>query len=447
MVEGNFVFYRNFHQEYPVADRGEGIYIYDKDGRKYIDGCSGAVVSNIGHGVKEVADAIYQQARKLTFAHLSRFINEPALELAALLKEFAPADLDYTWFVSGGSEAVESAVKLARQYFLERDGNSTKYKIIGRWNSFHGNTLGAVAIGGNMPRRRPYIPMLKEFPHISPHYCYRCPFGLEYPECDLKCAYELESVIKREGEQHIAAFIAEPVVGATVGALPPPPEYWQVVREICDRHDILLIADEVMTGFGRTGKNFAVGHWGVVPDIIVAGKGMAAGYSPLAGIIVRKKIAETVKNGSGHFVHGHTYGGNPLSCAAGVAVLKYMLEHRLVENAAKVGMYLGNLLRQELEDVPVVGEVRGLGMMWGVEIVENKSTKKPFDKTVAASSRATKILMQKGLIVYPGNGAADGVNGDHFIVAPPLVLRRQEADIIVSILKDGLLSLSKELLG
>ncbi len=445
MVENDFVFYRNFHQDYPLADRAEGIYIYDKSGKRYIDGCSGAVVSNIGHGVKEVADAIYQQAKKLTFAHLSRFINEPALELASLLKRFAPGDLNYTWFVSGGSEAVESAVKLARQYFLERDGKSSKYKVIGRWNSFHGNTLGAVAIGGNMPRRRPYIPMLKEFPHVRPHYCYRCPFGLRYPDCGLRCAYELEDVIRREGEQYIAAFIAEPVVGATVGALPPPPEYWKIVREICDRYDVLLIADEVMTGFGRTGRNFAVEHWGVVPDIIVAGKGMAAGYSPLAGIIVREKIAEAIKNGSGHFIHGHTYGGNPLSCATGVAVLRYVIEHNLVENADKVGNYLGNLMKSELQGIPVVGEVRGIGMMWGIEIVEDKNTKKPFDRSVNASGRVTRILMEKGLIVYPGSGAADGVNGDHFIVAPPLTLKEQEADTIVSILKDGLLLLSKEL--
>lgn len=444
----DFVFYRNFRQHYPVVDRGERIYIYDREGKRYIDGCSGALVSNLGHGLEEIAEAIYLQAKKIAFAHLSMLVSEPAMELASMIKELAPGDLNYTWFVSGGSEAVESAIKLARQYFIERDGEgSSKYKIIGRWNSFHGNTLGALAVGGHIPRRKPYTPMFMDFPHIYTHYCYRCPFGLEYPNCELRCAYELENAIKREGPQYVAAFIAEPVVGATVGALVPPPEYWPIVREICDRYDVLLIADEVMTGFGRTGKSFAVNRWNVIPDMIVLGKGMSAGYSPLAGVVVSERIVEVLKRGSGRFIHGHTYGGNPLSCATGVAVLNYMLKNGLIENAHKVGEYLGSSMKRELEDIPIVGEIRGIGMMWGIEIVKDRERREPFPRRENVASRAFNLLMEKGLLVYPGSGAADGVNGDHFMVAPPLILKKEEADEIVSILREGLMDLSRELSG
>lgn len=446
-MKDDYIFYRTFKGNYPVAERGEGIYIYDKNGKRYIDACSSALVSNLGHGIEEIAEAMYDQARKITFAHLSMLVSEPAMELALILKDLAPGDLNYTWFVSGGSEAVESAIKLARQYFLERDGEkSAKYKIIGRWNSFHGNTLGALAVGGHIPRRKPYTPMFMESPHISPHYCYRCPFKLEYPSCDLRCAYELEDVIKREGPQYVAAFIAEPVVGATVGALVPPKEYWPIVREICNKYDVLLIADEVMTGFGRTGEKFAVNHWNVIPDMIVLGKGMAAGYSPLAGVIVSEKITETIKKGSGRFIHGHTYGGNPLSCAVGVAVIKYMLKHNLMERVKTVGDYFGKLLTKELVDVPIVGEVRGIGLMWGVEIVKDKKTKEPFPRNMNVSSRIFNLLLEMGLLVYPGSGAADGINGDHFMVAPPFIITEEEATEIIAILKNGLIEASRALL-
>ncbi|MCS7233669.1 MAG: aspartate aminotransferase family protein [Synergistetes bacterium] len=446
-MKNDFVFYRDFKHYHPIVERGEGIYIYDKNGKKYIDACSGALVSNLGHGIKEIAEAIYEQAQKIAFAHLSMLVSEPAIELALLLKDLAPGDLNYTWFVSGGSEAVESAIKLARQYFLERDSEkSSKYKIIGRWNSFHGNTLGALAIGGHISRRKPYIPMFMEFPHINPHYCYRCPFKLEYPSCDLRCAFELEDVVKREGAQYIAAFIAEPVVGATVGALVPPPEYWPIVREICDKYDILLIADEVMTGLGRTGENFAVNHWKVIPDMIVLGKGMSAGYSPLAGVIVSEKITETIKKGSGRFIHGHTYGGNPLSCATGVAVLKYILKHNLIENVKNMGAYLETLLRKDLCEIPIIGDIRGIGLMWGIEIVKDKNTKEPFPRSVNAISKVTNILTEMGLLVYPGSGAADGIRGDHFMIAPPFTLKEEEAIEIVHLLREGLKKASEILL-
>lgn len=446
-MKDDYIFYRTFKQNYPIVERGKGIYIYDKNGKRYIDACSSALVSNLGHGIEEIAEAIYEQAKKISFAHLSMLVSEPAMELALLLKELAPGDLNYTWFVSGGSEAVESAIKLARQYFLDRDGEkSSKYKIIGRWNSFHGNTLGALAVGGHIPRRKPYTLMFMESPHISPHYCYRCPFKLEYPKCDLRCAYELEDVIKREGAQYIAAFIAEPVVGATVGALVPPKEYWPIVREICNKYDVLLIADEVMTGFGRTGETFAVNHWNVIPDMIVLGKGMAAGYSPLAGVIVSERITETIKRGSGRFIHGHTYGGNPLSCATGVAVIKYMLKNNLMEKVKTIGAYFGKLLTKELIDIPIVGEVRGIGLMWGVEIVKDRRSKEPFSRSMNVSSRIFNLLLEMGLLVYPGSGAVDGINGDHFMVAPPFIITEEEATEIVSILNKGLMKASEALL-
>jgi len=446
-LKGDFFFYRNFKKTYPKAVRAEGIYIYDSEGKRYIDGCSGALVTNLGHSVPEIVEAMHEQAKRICFAHTSTFVSEPALELASILKDFAPGDLTHTWFVSGGSEATESAAKMARQYFVERDGaSSSKHLIIGRWNSFHGNTLGASGFGGHIPRRRHFLPMLKDFPHVETHYCYRCPWEKEYPSCGVLCARELEREILRVGPQNVAAFIAEPVIGATAGAVVPPPEYWPMVREICDRYDVLLIADEVMTGFGRTGRNFAVEHWNVVPDILVLGKGMGAGYAPLAGTMAREKVARAIAEGSGVFFHGHTYGGNPLSCAVGVAVMRYLLEHNLVERAKTLGERLGAMLKEELQHIPIVGDVRGLGLMWGVELVRDRRTKEPFDRGKRAAEVASQTLMEMGLLVYPGSGMADGVRGDQFLVAPPYTISEGELEEMVRILRSGLEESSRKLL-
>jgi adenosylmethionine-8-amino-7-oxononanoate aminotransferase len=431
--EGTNVFFRDVRRYHPVIVRGEGVYLYDRDGRRYIDGCSGALVVNIGHGVKEIAAVLGAQAERVAFTHLSRFASEPVIELSRKVARLAPGDLDRVYMVSGGSEGTETAAKMARQYFLERDGKSSKHKVISRWYSFHGNTLGALSMTGHVPRRRRFDPMLIDFPHVTAAYCYRCAFSRSYPGCDLECARDLERGIQRVGPENVAAFIAEPVVGAASGALVPPPEYFPLVREICDRYDVLFIDDEVMAGFGRTGKYFAIDHWDVIPDIIVAAKGMSAGYVPLGAVIAREGIHDAFLNGSGKFVHGHTYGGNPLACAVGCAVLDYLERERVVERAAEAGEYLlerlGGLKRHR-----IVGDVRGLGLMCGIEFVRDKPKKLPFDPQLGAGELFTVLALERGAVVYPGSGTYNGVAGDHVLIGPPLTISRPEIDELVDIL-------------
>jgi adenosylmethionine-8-amino-7-oxononanoate aminotransferase len=429
---------RSFRTQAARAVRGEGVYIFDESGKRYIDGCSGALISNLGHGNSEIIEAVTAQMRKIEFAHPSRWRCESVEDAAREVATLTPEGLDYVWFVSGGSEAIESAMKLARQYYVERDGvGSSKAQVLARWNSYHGSTIGTMAVAGSMPRRRIFTPMFQESPKVAPHYCYRCPFGLKYPSCGLRCAHQVEEAIKRIGPERIAAFLAEPIVGSTVGALTPPDEYWPIVREICDRYDILLIADEVMTGFGRTGQNFCVNHWDVVPDIIASAKGMAAGYVPTGGIMVKNEIAETIEAGSGAFLHGHTYNGNPLSGAATAAVVRYMKKHNLVENVRVLGDKLGAGLKA-MEEFPIVGEVRGKGFMWGFELVADKETGRPFPKAKGVAALVTRECLQRGLVIYPGGGMADGIDGDNFMIAPPLISDEKTIEEVVSILGDGL---------
>lgn len=447
MQEFGHLIPRNFRTDFKVATRGEGIYIFDQDGTPYIDGCSGALLSSIGHGNRDVIEAMVRQLEKIEFAHPSRWMVPAVIEAAGEIASITPADVKSIWLVSGGSEAVESAIKFARQYFVERDGiQSSKSVVIGRWNSYHGSTIGTMAVGGSMPRRRIFSPLFREFPKIQPHYCYRCPYGQSYPSCGVMCARELEAMIKRIGPQYVSAFIAEPVVGSTVGALHPPGEYWPIVREICDRYDVLLIADEIMTGIGRTGKSFGVDNWGVVPDIICAAKAMSGGYSPVGGMFVRTPLAAVLKEGSGAFIHGHTYNGNPVTAASVVATMKFIKEHHVFENAAIQGEYLGKLMNQLLDN-PIVGEVRGLGLMRGVEIVSDKKTREPFAPSVKAAQKLTQECLARGLVVYPGSGQADGVSGDQFMVAPPLIAKKEEIDEIVSRLEEALKATAKALLS
>lgn len=440
-------FPRNFKANYLKAAYGENIYIYDTDGNQFIDGCCGALVSNLGHAVPEITDAIARQLGKLEFAHPSRWACDVVEEAAAAVADFSPEGLNSVWFVSGGSEAIESAVKLARQFYVERDGKATgKHLTIGRWNSYHGSTIGTMAIAGSMARRRTFAPLFRESPKIAAHYCYRCPFGLSYPSCGVRCGRQLEEEIRRIGPEYITSFIAEPIVGSTVGALTPPVEYWPMVREICDKYDIMLIADEVMSGCGRTGRNFAVERWRVTPDIIATAKGLAAGYVPTGGMIVKDYITEAIRQGSGAFGHGHTYNGNPVSAAAVVAVMKYMKERDVVGNAAKVGAMFGEGLKKIGAANPIVGEVRGDGMMWGFELVRDKSTREPFAKNVGAAGVATKECIGQKLIIYPGNGMIDGIEGDNFLIAPPLVTTEEQAGTILERLEAGLDSAAKKLL-
>ncbi len=441
------IFSRDFNRVLPYADRGEGITIYDESGKGYIDGCSGALISNVGHCVGEITDAICSQLKQLTFAHPSQWNTRVAERAAAAVAELSPGDLDYVFFVSGGSEAVESALKLARQYYVERDGpDSQKHLVIGRWNSYHGATLGAMSVGGNMPRRRVFLPMLTSAPKLPPHYCYRCPYDMRYPACNVACARELEKLVTDAGAERVAAFIAEPVVGSTVGALVPPDEYWPIVREICTHYDILLIADEIMTGFGRTGRAFGVDHWNVLPDMMAVAKGMGGGYVPAGGVVASRRIVEAVKKGSGAYMHGFTYNGNPVSAAAVEAVINYIVEHDLIEHAKEMGVLLGSRLEQ-LADLPIVGEVRGLGLMWGIEVVADKRNKRPFPAEAHAVGVVRNECMQRGLLIYPGGGMVEGRSGDNFMVAPPLTVGEDEVEKIAGIVEDALHASAEKLGG
>lgn len=409
--------------------RGEGVYVWDEKGNRYIDGSAGPICVGIGYGVEEVADAVARQMAEISYVHSSHFTAESVLECAERLARFAPPGLNRVFFCSGGSEATEAAAKMARQYHLER-GDASRYKVVARWQSYHGNTLGALSMSGNIARRRRYVPMLIDFPHIPPAYCYRCWFGKTREGCDLDCAWALDREIRAVGPDYVSAFIAEPVVGATLGTVPAPDGYFQVIREICDEHGVLFIADEVMTGFGRTGRNFGIEHWGVEPDIMATAKGLSSGYLPLGAVVASDRVYDAF---GGPFAHGHTYGSHPVACAVGSAVIDYIEEHKLVQRSAELGRHLLKRLGA-LHDHPSVGDVRGLGLFAGVEFVKDKESKDPFPPEVRFSRRVLERCIGNGLLVYPGMGTMDGVRGDHIQVAPPFVATRPQIDEIVELL-------------
>jgi adenosylmethionine-8-amino-7-oxononanoate aminotransferase len=438
------VFYRNLKKFYPTVDHGKGIYIYDTQGKQYIDGSGGAAVVGIGHGVKEITVAMVQQAEKVSFSHGSHFTSQTAMDLASKLVQLSPEGLTRVYFLSGGSEGIETAIKLARQYQVDR-GKTQKYKVISRWTSYHGNTLGALALSGHTGRRRYYLPLIQHTPHIVPAYCYRCPFELVTEKCDLECASDLEKTILYEGPDSVSAFIAEPIVGATAGALVPKDGYFQKVREICDRYDVLFISDEVMTGIGRTGKNFGIDHWSVIPDMIVAAKGLSSGYTPIFAVIVKEKIHKTIKEGSGAFVHGHTYSQNPLSCAIACAVIDHLIKNDLVSRSAMMGEYFIHSL-QSLYRHNFVGDVRGKGLFAGVEFVKDKKTKEPFEPNLRLNALIANRAFEKGLITYPGGGGADGIRGDHLLLAPPFIITKEQIERLVLILDETLTEITAEIL-
>jgi adenosylmethionine-8-amino-7-oxononanoate aminotransferase len=360
-----------------------------------------------------------------------------------VVEAFAPPGLERVWFVSGGSEATENAVKIALQYQRDR-GKGTKQLVIGRWQSFHGATLASLGYGGNAGRRKKYQGMLPGAEHIGPCFPYRYATGDEI-EYGLAQADQLDYVLQQVGAENVAAFIAEPVVGATIGAVPATTGYFERIREICDRHDILFIADEVMTGFGRTGKKFGIDHWDAAPDLIACAKGIAGGYTPLGAVIVRPEIVGQVRGTGGSFVIGHTAGGNPLSCAVGAAVLKYTLEHRLVDNAEIVGSYFKERLVALMGTHPIMGDVRGLGLMLGIELVADRATKAPFPVEVKASKRVADATFERGLVSYPGQGTVDGVVGDHLLYTPPLTITKAQIDELIELLDDALHSVERDL--
>jgi adenosylmethionine-8-amino-7-oxononanoate aminotransferase len=425
---------RSFRKTFPSAVRGEGVYVWDSEGKRYLDFSGSAAVNFIGHGVPEISAAMAEQAKQLEFVHTSQFTTPVAEAYAQELLDFAGENFrdGAVYFTSGGSESIETALKLARQYQVEI-GQTKRYQILSRTQSYHGSTLGALAVSGNKRRREIYLPMVREFAHVGIPYCYRCNYDCTdgCRNCGQEYAAELERAIETASGQ-AAAFIFEPVSGATLGAVVPPPGYLQSVAEVCRRNGVLLIADEVMTGMGRTGRNFAVDHWDVMPDILVAAKGLSSGYAPLGAVIATKKVVGAIAEGSGAFLHGFTYNAHPISLAAGRAVLRFIKEKKLVR-AADAGTE-GNTssqVKRALEDLrnsKSIGDVRGIGLLWAVEFVADKITKKPFPAELSFAGKVGQDAAKRGLLVYPMQGCVDGDSGDHLLIAPPAVIAKEQIE-------------------
>ena len=432
------VFPRHTKAILPTIAKGQGVYLYDSDGKEYFDGSGGAAVSCLGHGDPDVTAAIKDQIDKIAYAHTSFFTSEPAEELSDLLIANAPAGLDRVYLVSGGSEAMESALKLARQYFVEI-GQTQRRHVIARRQSYHGNTLFALATGGNEWRRAPFAPMMVETSHISPCFEYR---GRREEETTLeygqRVANELEDEIKRLGEDQVIAFVAEPVVGATAGAVPAVQGYFKRIREICDQYGVLLILDEVMCGMGRTGTLFACEQEGIAPDITAIAKGLGAGYQPIGAMLCTAEIYEAIENGSGFFQHGHTYVGHPTACAASLAVLKKLTDGGMVQRCAQMGDKLHDALVSAFGQHPHVGDIRGRGLFRGLELVVDRETKKPFDSARAVNKALKKKTFENGLACYPMGGTIDGKQGDHILLAPPFIMEDRHVDEVVTKLEKSI---------
>ena len=426
------VFPRHTKNMPPLALSGEGCYLFDASGRRYFDGSGGAAVSCLGHGDPEVIEAVKIQVEKLAFAHTGFFTSEPAEKLADLLIANAPGDLDRVLFVSGGSEANEAAIKLARQYFVEK-GETNRRFLIARRQSYHGNTLGALAVGGNQWRRKQFSPLLVDVSHISPcfEYADRSPAESTF-DYGQRVAQELEDEILRLGTDSVIAFLAEPVVGATAGAVPAVEGYFTRIREICDRYGVLLILDEVMCGMGRTGHLFACEADNVTPDIACIAKGLGAGYQPIGAMLCSSEIYRTIEEGSGFFQHGHTYLGHPVATAAGCAVLEAILSRDLVSRVRTMGERLDKALKDQFSEHAHVGDIRGRGLFRGIELVADKVSKSPFAPEKRLAAGIKKAAFEQGLICYPMSGTRDGVNGDHILLAPPFIIEDDQIDEVVT---------------
>ncbi|URF04619.1 aspartate aminotransferase family protein [Cupriavidus campinensis] len=425
------VFHRNPKQTMPVAVGGQGIELIDSTGKRYLDASGGAAVSCLGHGHPRVVAAIKAQVDTLAYAHTSFFTTEVSETLARTLAEAAPGDLDHVYFVSGGSEAVEAALKLARQYFVET-GQPQRRHFIARRQSYHGNTLGALAIGGNAWRREPFLPLLVPAHHVSPCYAYRDQAAGETDaQYAQRLADELEAKILELGPESVAAFVAETVVGATAGAVPPVGDYLKRIRAVCDKYGVLLILDEVMSGMGRTGHLFACAEDGVVPDIVTIAKGLGAGYQPIGAMMSTRRIYEAIVGGSGFFQHGHTYIGHATACAAALAVQQTIAADNLLDNVLARGEQLRARLREALGDHPNLGDVRGRGLFVGVEFVADRATQATLDPARKTHALLKRTCMEHGVLVYPMGGTVDGVHGDHVLFAPPFICTAADIDNIV----------------
>jgi len=439
------VFPRNCKIQAPLAVQGDGVYIIDRTGKRYLDASGGAAVSCLGHSDAEVIEAIKSQVERLEFAHTGFFSSVPAEALAELLIKEAPGDLDRVYFVSGGSEAVEAAIKLARQYFIEI-GQPQRHRVIARRQSYHGNTLGALAAGGNLWRREPFAPLMIETTHISPCYAYRGQqqdeTGFDYGQ---RVANELEAEIQRLGEEQVMAFIAEPVVGATLGAVPAVEGYFKRIREICNQYGVLLILDEVMCGMGRTGSLYACDQEGVAPDIMTIAKGLGAGYQPVGAMLCSARIYQAIEQGSGFFQHGHTYIGHPVACAAAHTVVKKIMDRRMLDRVLTQGVRLHKALLDKFGGHPHIGDIRGRGLFFGLELVRDRDTKAAFPPQLGLHRKFKQTALENGLVCYPAGGTIDGQQGDHILLAPPFIIDTGHIDEIVSKLDKALKSTLRSL--
>jgi adenosylmethionine-8-amino-7-oxononanoate aminotransferase len=431
---GSSVFYRDFNRPWKAFKSGDGCYLIDEDGRRYLDAAGGVAVNIVGHGETRIVEALRSFEHEVNYVYGAAFTSSWQEELATDIVGISPFDSGRVFFTSGGSEANETAVKLARQYHVER-GEPRRWKVISRWLGYHGNTLSMLSVSGRPSWRSLYDPYLFNSPKIDPPYCYRCPYQKSFPSCEIACADALERAILLEGPETVAAFIAEPVLGTSVSAVVPVPGYYERIREICDQYGVLFISDEVLCGYGRTGTAFAINHWDVVPDIITIGKGLGSGYAPLAACLASDEVVDVIKKGSGRFVHGFTYSGLTLSCFIGVQVFDLIMEKQLFKQSKSMGAYLLERLTPLAERHEMIGDVRGLGLLAGIEFVADRSTRRPFDPSLEVTERVVALAEGKGLLLRQGAADANyGKGGDHVQISPPYVIGPQEINEMVEIL-------------
>jgi adenosylmethionine-8-amino-7-oxononanoate aminotransferase len=431
----SYVFGRAKEGALPKVHKAEGLWIEDDRGNRYLNASGGAAVTNVGHGRREIAEALHQQVLQYDYIHPTAFVSPVVEDLAAALAQRAPQGIERFYFLSGGGEAVEAAIKMARQIHLA-NGRPERIRLISRWKSYHGLSLGALSAMGRTAFREPFAPLLGDVVHIPPPYCLRCSYGLTYPGCQLRCALALDETIQNIGPNVVSAFIGETVSGATLGVYPPPRGYWKVIREICDRYNVILIQDEVMCGLGRTGRWFAGEHYEISPDIVVLGKGLGGGVIALSAAGLQAAHFEALQSAGG-FVHGGTYSHHPVAAAVGLATLNILENENLIERAERVGKVLGDKLMQKISGFPHVAEVRGLGMFWGVELVRDKSTLNPFPRKAQIVERIWQSVFDKGVIVYKAFGLA-GSDGDAIIMAPAFTITEKEIEFLVDSLAQGI---------
>ncbi len=440
------VFYRDLNRDYKSFAGGEGCYLIDSEGHRYLDACGGVAVNVIGHGVERIAEALRKGIGAASYVYGAAFTSTYQEELARKLVDASPLEGAKVFFCSGGSEANEGAIKMARQYHLER-GESARWKVISRWLGYHGNTMATLSVSGRPSWRTPYDPYLMTSPKIDPPYCLRCPLGMEYPQCGLACADELERTILMEGPETVSAFIAEPVLGTSVSAVKPVAGYYERIREICDRYGVLFIADEVLCGYGRTGKVFAIEHWDAKPDIMTIGKGLGSGYAPLAATMASRKVVDAFESGSGRFVHGFTFSGMPSSCLVGNEVYDIITEQGLFERVEPLGERLATALTQMAQGHEIVGDVRGIGLLAGVEFVADRLTLEPFPEEIGLTEQVVRVAEEKGLLLRQGTAGSNfNRGGDHVQISPPYVITEAEIDEIVDVLDATLTDVEKKFL-